>query len=82
MDKRDNPFPQDGKAFTDLDDGLNDRQPFGNFEVILPGGLRNNPVNNNNFGSNHFDAEDERASLVQPAGNPNMRQHDPAKVFG
>lgn len=73
MDQGDNPFPQDGRGFQDFgDDGFNDRQPFGNNEVILPGGMRNNALNNN-FGSNNLDAEDERASLVQQSGNPNMR---------
>ena len=82
MDQRNNPFAQDGKeAFQEFgDDGLNDRQQFGNNEAILPGGVRGNNALNNNFGSNNFDAEDERASLVQPSGNPNMRQHDPTKA--
>lgn len=82
MDQGDNPFAQDGRGFQEFgEDGLNDRQPFGNNDVILPGGMRNNGLNNN-FGSNNMDAEDERASLVHQSGNPNMRPLDPSKGNG
>ena len=84
MDQGENPFAQNARGgFQEFgDDGLNDRQPFGNNEVILPGGTRGNNPLNKNFGSNNFDAEDERTSLVQQSGNPNMRQHDPNKPVG
>ena len=84
MDQGENPFAQNARGgFQEFgDDGLNDRQPFGNNEVILPGGTRGNNPLNKNFGSNNFDAEDERTSLVQQSGNPNMRQHDPNKPIG
>ena len=63
-------FPKFGQLDMDNDD-VNDRQPFGNNQVIMPGGVRNN----NPFASNGFDAEPEegeRASLVQqPSMNVN-----------
>ncbi len=55
-------FPKFGQLEMDNED-VNDRMPFGNNQVIMPGGVRND----NPFGSNGFDAEPdegERSSLV------------------